>query len=76
MLQQVGLGDPLGWFDWAAAAVLALAVVWQGYQHFNKEKGVQTGLSADLRFTHGFRAGVQPTQRRSTSSLRSRHRME
>ena len=37
MLQQVGLGDPLGWFDWTAAGILAAAVAWQGYYHYHHE---------------------------------------
>lgn len=33
MMQQLTLHDPLGWFDWVAAAGLALCVVWQGLLH-------------------------------------------
>lgn len=34
MMQQLGLGDPLAWFDWIAALGLALCVIWQGFMHF------------------------------------------
>lgn len=37
MLQQVGLGMPLAWFDWVGAAILAAAVVYQGTMHYFRE---------------------------------------
>ena len=38
MFQQLALGDPLQWFDWTAAGLLALCVLWQGYMHYWNEK--------------------------------------
>jgi hypothetical protein len=34
MMQQLALGDPLAWYDWVAAAGLAVCVIFQGYMHF------------------------------------------
>jgi hypothetical protein len=38
MMQQVGLHDPLGWFDWIAALGLGLFVGYQGWMHFREDK--------------------------------------
>ena len=38
MMQQLGLGDPLGWFDWASAGGLILCVVYQGVKHFQADR--------------------------------------
>ena len=38
MLQQLALGFPLSWFDWLAAALLILAVMFQGFYHYQRQK--------------------------------------
>jgi hypothetical protein len=38
MLQQLALGDDLFWFDWVAAALLAVFVIFQGVFHLRLER--------------------------------------
>jgi len=38
MMQQVGLGDPLAWYDWLAAVGLGVCVAWQGGMHYSADK--------------------------------------
>jgi hypothetical protein len=38
MMQQVGLGDSLAYYDWITAVALGVCVGWQGYMHYKTER--------------------------------------
>jgi len=38
MMQQVGLGDSLTYYDWITAVALGVCVAWQGYKHYTTEQ--------------------------------------
>jgi len=51
MLQQLGLGLYLGWYDWVAAMILALAVVFQGVCHYYHDKSLKLTSTSDVNET-------------------------
>lgn len=49
MLQQVGLGYFLGWFDWVGAVLLVLAVAFQAVCHYLRDKGAPRDVNETVK---------------------------
>jgi hypothetical protein len=79
MMQQLGLRDPLGWFDWVAALGLALCVVFQGVMHFREDRANKIAFAAlasndteDAPDTDTALASIQDTDEADTEALTDR----
>ncbi len=60
MLQQLALGDPLGWFDWLAALLLGLCVAFQGVFHYRLERGLEHAESISRKLSLSQPVDAQP----------------
>lgn len=44
MMQQLGLGDSLSYYDWITAVALGVCVAWQGHMHYKAERGADADV--------------------------------